>query len=94
MKRLSEHEQRDLLRLLEAGTRVHELQGRPILDYLRDHFAAERAERNRIGAALVLVRSIAEQSLDPVVGITAQSAVDLLEGGVDATRTTSEGNRD
>lgn len=42
-RRLNDREQRDLLRLFDAKERVRELQGRPITDYLRDHFAAEHA---------------------------------------------------
>lgn len=38
-RRLSKHEQDDLLNVMEAG--VGKLQGRPLVDYIRDHFLAE-----------------------------------------------------
>lgn len=48
------------------------------------------AGRNRTGAALVLVRSVAEQSKEHAIRIAAAAAVDLLEGRVGASAEAGE----
>ncbi len=90
LKRLRKPEQVSILRALEAS------QCPNLADSLRVHFLAEDADQNRKGAALVLVRSIAEQSNEAVIRTTADSAVLLLEGKVAdrATGTTELAHRD
>lgn len=90
LRRLSKSEQVDLLRLLVGEVLPGVLQEHTVVDYLRGHFLAENADQNRKGAALVLVRSIAEQSDDPVIRTTASAAVDLLEGRLGAQATVTE----